>query len=213
MARWLAAGPDLVLKHCKRFNNRVLVGEMIDEELTSARAGALAVSSGLSGALLVLMLRVHFEQADSSSGLLNLPGSPVCVKAVTAIVKNPPLGGVNVDGNKYNSALPYDTRFDTGNIDQTCSTAQAPSRDCIAKPAVEEDLGMPAHARSSVMRHFRVQLIKAVPDRGILQYGTIWYRPRIAHCLHCRVPLGEPLRPCTLQSAYLKSASRASSHW
>jgi hypothetical protein len=60
----------------------------------------------------------------------------------------PPLGGVNVDGNKYNGALPYDTRFDTGNIDQTYSTAKAPSRDRIAKPAVEEDLGMPrTHAR------------------------------------------------------------------
>jgi AraC family transcriptional regulator, activator of mtrCDE len=38
--------------------------QMIDEELTSARAGALAVASGLSRALLVLMLRVHFGPAD-----------------------------------------------------------------------------------------------------------------------------------------------------
>ena len=63
--------------------------QIIDEELTSARAGALAVASSLSSALLVLMLRVHFEQADSSSGLLKLLCSPVCAKAVTAIVKNP----------------------------------------------------------------------------------------------------------------------------
>jgi hypothetical protein len=54
-----------------------------------------------------------------------------------------PLGGVNIDGNKYNNALPYDNRFETGNIDQTHSTAKPPSRDRIAKPVVEEDLGMP----------------------------------------------------------------------
>jgi AraC family transcriptional activator of mtrCDE len=63
--------------------------QMIDEELTSARAGALAVASSLSSALLMLMLRLHFEQADSSSGLLKLLCSPVCTKAVTAIVNNP----------------------------------------------------------------------------------------------------------------------------
>lgn len=79
----------------------------------------------------------------------------------------------NVDGNKYNNALPYDNRFETSNIDQTYSTANAPSRDRIAKPAVEEDLGMP-RTRSSVTWHFRVQIIKAVPDRGILQFGAIW---------------------------------------
>jgi hypothetical protein len=37
----------------------------------------------------------------------------------------PPLGGVNVGGNKYNNALPYDNRFETGSIDQTYSTAKA----------------------------------------------------------------------------------------
>jgi hypothetical protein len=40
-------------------------------------------------------------------------------------------------------ALPYDTRFETGYIDQTYCMAKAPSRDRIAKPAVEEDFGMP----------------------------------------------------------------------
>jgi iron complex outermembrane recepter protein len=40
----------------------------------------------------------------------------------------PPLGGVNVDGNKYNNALPYDNRFETGNIDQTYSTGNSFSK-------------------------------------------------------------------------------------
>lgn len=66
--------------------------QMVDEELRSARAGALAVATDLSRALFVLMLRAHFEQADSSSGLLKLLYSPVCTKAVNAIVSNPAHG-------------------------------------------------------------------------------------------------------------------------
>jgi len=34
----------------------------------------------------------------------------------------PPLGGVNVDGNPNNDRLPYDNRFETGNIDTTYAT-------------------------------------------------------------------------------------------
>jgi AraC family transcriptional activator of mtrCDE len=63
--------------------------QMIDEELRSARAGALAIATDLSSALFVLMLRVHFEQAEASSGLLKLLRSPVCAKAVNAIVSDP----------------------------------------------------------------------------------------------------------------------------
>ena len=63
--------------------------QMIDEELRSARAGALAIATDLSSALFVLMLRVHFEQAEPSSGLLKLLRSPVCAKAVNAIVNAP----------------------------------------------------------------------------------------------------------------------------
>ena len=63
--------------------------QMIDEELRSARAGALAIATDLSSALFVLMLRVHFEQAEPSSGLLKLLRSPVCAKAVNAIVNDP----------------------------------------------------------------------------------------------------------------------------
>ncbi len=40
----------------------------------------------------------------------------------------PPLSGVNVDGNPFNNALPYDTRFKTNNIDTTYSTGNSFSR-------------------------------------------------------------------------------------
>jgi len=49
----------------------------------------LAIATDLSSALFVLMLRVHFEQAEPSSGLLKLLRSPVCAKAVNAIVNAP----------------------------------------------------------------------------------------------------------------------------
>jgi hypothetical protein len=57
-AMLLKVNSERALGHMRR------LVQMIDEELTSARAGALAVASGLSSALLVLILRVHFEQAD-----------------------------------------------------------------------------------------------------------------------------------------------------
>jgi hypothetical protein len=53
-AMMLNVNSERALGHMRR------LVQMIDEELTSA----LAVASGLSSALLVLMLRVHFEQAD-----------------------------------------------------------------------------------------------------------------------------------------------------
>jgi len=63
--------------------------QMIDEELRSARAGALAIATDLSNALFVSMLREHFERAEPSSGLLKLLRSPVCARAVNAIVVDP----------------------------------------------------------------------------------------------------------------------------
>jgi len=39
-----------------------------------------------------------------------------------------PIGGVNVDGNPYNNYLPYDSRFQTNNIDTTYSTGNNFSR-------------------------------------------------------------------------------------
>jgi hypothetical protein len=57
-AMLLNVNSERTLRHMRR------LVQMIDEELTSASAGALAVASGLSSALLVLMLRVHLEHAD-----------------------------------------------------------------------------------------------------------------------------------------------------
>jgi iron complex outermembrane receptor protein len=76
------------------------------------------------------------------SGISNLcllgPASPVPVTvAFQALCTSPrgglsptptrmpvstPLYGLNADGNPYNNYLPYDTRFQTGNIDQTYAT-------------------------------------------------------------------------------------------
>src|SRR5262249_12300198 len=63
--------------------------QIIDEELRSARPGALAIASDLSSALFMLMLRVHLQQESSSSGLLKLLRSPVCARAVSAISGDP----------------------------------------------------------------------------------------------------------------------------
>ena len=46
--------------------------------------------------------------------------SPVPTPAPTGPL--PPLGGVNADGNPNNNRLPYDNRFETGNIDTTYAT-------------------------------------------------------------------------------------------
>jgi iron complex outermembrane recepter protein len=41
---------------------------------------------------------------------------------------SPPLYGVNADGNPYNNYLPYDSRFQTGNIDSTYATGNSFSK-------------------------------------------------------------------------------------
>jgi AraC family transcriptional activator of mtrCDE len=69
---------------------RMLV-QMIDEELDAARPGAAAVATDLATALFVMMLRAHFEQAASSSGLMKLLASPSSGRAVTAMLRAPAL--------------------------------------------------------------------------------------------------------------------------
>jgi AraC family transcriptional regulator, activator of mtrCDE len=61
----------------------------IDEELEAAGPGAAAVSSDLASALFVMMLRMHFEQAPSSSDLMKLLASPPSARAVTAMLATP----------------------------------------------------------------------------------------------------------------------------
>jgi AraC family transcriptional regulator, activator of mtrCDE len=63
--------------------------QMIEQELSSPRAGSRAVATDLSRALFVMMLREHFEQAEASGTTLNLLCSPVCATAVNAIVRDP----------------------------------------------------------------------------------------------------------------------------
>jgi AraC family transcriptional activator of mtrCDE len=69
---------------------RMLV-QMIDEELEAARPGAAAVATDLATALFVMMLRVHFEKAASSNGLMKLLASPSSARAVTAMLRAPAL--------------------------------------------------------------------------------------------------------------------------
>jgi AraC family transcriptional activator of mtrCDE len=67
---------------------RTLV-QTIDEELEAARPGAAAVASDLASALFVMMLRLHFEQAASSSDVIKLLGSPPSARALIAMLAAP----------------------------------------------------------------------------------------------------------------------------
>jgi iron complex outermembrane receptor protein len=85
-------------------------------------------------------LTINPDLAGSLGGVYNacLVGAPIAqickqsrggfspTPAQMAVL--PPLSGVNVDGNAFNNALPYDTRFKTGNIDTTYSTGNSFSR-------------------------------------------------------------------------------------
>jgi iron complex outermembrane receptor protein len=46
----------------------------------------------------------------------------------TPMAVSPPLYGVNADGNPYNNYLPYDSRFQTGNIDTSYATGNSFSK-------------------------------------------------------------------------------------
>ncbi len=46
----------------------------------------------------------------------------------TPMPVSPPLAGVNADGNPYNNYLPYDSRFETGNIDTSYATGNSFSK-------------------------------------------------------------------------------------
>lgn len=46
----------------------------------------------------------------------------------TTMPISPPLYGVNADGNPYNNYLPYDSRFETGNIDTSYATGNSFSK-------------------------------------------------------------------------------------
>ena len=67
-----------------RMRMRMLV-QAIDAELQAARPGAATIATELATALFVMMLRQHFEQSASSSGVLRLLASWSSVRAVTAM--------------------------------------------------------------------------------------------------------------------------------
>jgi AraC family transcriptional regulator, activator of mtrCDE len=66
--------------------------QMIEEELKAARPGGAAVATDLASAIFVIMLRAHFEQAQSSSGLLKLLTTPASARAVNAMLNDPARG-------------------------------------------------------------------------------------------------------------------------
>jgi AraC-like DNA-binding protein len=81
----LSLGPEKLLDRMR------MPVQTIDEELAAARPGAAAVATDLATALFVMMLRVHFEQAASSSDLMKLLASPSSARAVTAMLRAPAL--------------------------------------------------------------------------------------------------------------------------
>jgi len=67
------------------FDRMRMLVQAIDEELQAARPGAATIATELATALFVMMLRLHFEQAASSSGILRLLASLSSARAVTAM--------------------------------------------------------------------------------------------------------------------------------
>ena len=67
------------------FDRMRMLVQAIDEELQAARPGAATIATELATALFVMMLRLHFEQSASSSGILRLLASWSSVRAVTAM--------------------------------------------------------------------------------------------------------------------------------
>src|ERR1700736_4361615 len=67
---------------------RMLV-QAIDEELQAGRPGAATIATELATALFVMMLRMHFEQSASSSGIMRLLASSSSARAVTAMLRAP----------------------------------------------------------------------------------------------------------------------------
>jgi len=67
------------------FDRMRMLVQTIDEELQAARPGAATIATELATALFVMILRLHFEQSASSSGILRLLASSSSVRAVTAM--------------------------------------------------------------------------------------------------------------------------------
>jgi AraC family transcriptional activator of mtrCDE len=71
------------------FDRMRMLVQAIDEELQAARPGAATIATELATALFVMMLRLHFEQSASSSGIIRLLASSSSARAVTAMLRAP----------------------------------------------------------------------------------------------------------------------------
>ena len=71
------------------FDRMRMLVQAIDEELQAARPGAATIATELATALFVMMLRTHFEQSASSSGIIRLLASSSSARAVTAMLRAP----------------------------------------------------------------------------------------------------------------------------
>src|SRR6202051_3356382 len=71
------------------FDRMRMLVQAIDEELQAARPGAATIATELATALFVMMLRLHFDQSASSSGILRLLASSSSARAVTAMLRAP----------------------------------------------------------------------------------------------------------------------------
>lgn len=89
----LAALPDVIVvsanAHEPVASRLRLLMVSIQEELENARAGAEAIANDLASALFVMVVRIHFEREDYSSGLLGLLAHPQAGRAMAAILEDP----------------------------------------------------------------------------------------------------------------------------
>src|ERR1700716_1746656 len=71
------------------FDRMRMLVQAIDEDPQPPRPGAATIATELATALFVMMLRLHFEQAAASSGILRLLASSSSARAVTAMLRTP----------------------------------------------------------------------------------------------------------------------------
>src|ERR1700736_6465455 len=71
------------------FDRMRMLVQAIDEELQAARPGAATIATELATALFVMMLRLHFEQAAASTGILRLLASSSSARAGPPMLRAP----------------------------------------------------------------------------------------------------------------------------
>ncbi len=87
-----AALPPLIVMRTGDDAASSRLGELlaaIREELGAARPGARAISCGLASALLMMVLRAHFERDPTRHGLLRLMGRRQTARALAAMLDDP----------------------------------------------------------------------------------------------------------------------------